>query len=248
MSEKKSEDVLVPATTEDQTPVSKTTKKNAISTKSKKNVTLKELTRIEERIKEGTIKYFETGMLLLRIRKEKLYKLRGYSTFQDYCEKVFNFSRSYGYRLVAYSRVWDLLGDDVKSEIPERLIRPLANLKPEIVTDIWEKAKANAGGAMPSCKQLEELVKDYRFQSIENKLTEKFGSCSEESFFSHVLRRKIQTATTATELIDNSKTREMLISAVKELKSLNINLNPHEKEELKAEILRRQEQELEEYL
>ena len=63
MSEKKSEDVLVPATAEDQTPVSKTTKKNAISTKSKKNVTIKELTRIEERIKEGTIKYFETGKM-----------------------------------------------------------------------------------------------------------------------------------------------------------------------------------------
>lgn len=248
MSEKKSEDVLVPATTEDKTPVSKTTKKNAISTKSKKNVTIKELTRIEERIKEGTIKYFETGMLLLRIRKEKLYKLRGYSTFQDYCEKVFNFSRSYGYRLVAYSRVWDLLGDDVKSEIPERLIRPLANLKPEIVTDIWEKAKANAGGAMPSCKQLEELVKGYRSQRVENKMIKKYGPCGEESFFSHALRCKIQIATAAMELIDNSKTRESLISAVKELKSLNINLDPQEKEELKAEILRRQEQELEEYL
>lgn len=248
MSEKKSEDVLVPATTEDQTPVSKTTKKNAISTKSKKNVTIKELTRIEERIKEGTIKYFETGMLLLRIRKEKLYKLRGYSTFQDYCEKVFNFSRSYGYRLVAYSRVWDLLGDDVKSEIPERLIRPLANLKPEIVTDIWEKAKANAGGAMPSCKQLEELVKGYRSQRVENKMIKKYGPCGEESFFCHALGCKIHMATAATELINNSKTREGLIRAVKELKSCEITLNTTEKEELKAEILRRQEQELEEYL
>ena len=248
MSEKKSEDVLVPATTEDQTPVSKTTKKNAISTKSKKNVTIKELTRIEERIKEGTIKYFETGMLLLRIRKEKLYKLRGYNSFKDYCEKVLNFSRSYGYRLVAYSRVWNLLGDDMKPQIPERLIRPLANLKPEIVADIWEKAKANAEGAMPSSDQLEELVKHYRFQNLENKLVKKFGLCDEMSFFSHALGCKIHMATAATELINNSKTREELIRAVKELKSCEITLNTTEKEELKAEILRRQEQELEEYL
>lgn len=123
MSEKKSEDVLVPATTEDQTPVSKTTKKNADLTESQKKAALKELTKIEERINEGTIKYFETGMLLQRIRKEKLYKLRGYNSFKDYCEKVLNFSRSYGYRLVAYSRVWNLLGDDMKTQIPERLIR-----------------------------------------------------------------------------------------------------------------------------
>ena len=248
MSEKKSEDVLVPATTEDQTPVSKTTKKNADLTESQKKAALKELTKIEERINEGTIKYFETGMLLQRISKEKLYKLRGYNSFKDYCDKVLNFSRSYGYRLVAYSRVWNLLGDDMKTQIPERLIRPLANLKPEVVADIWETAKANAEGAMPSSEQLEKLVEHYRFQSVENKLTEKFGSCDEVSFFSHVLGCKIHMATAATELINNSKTRERLISAVKELKSCDITLNTTEKEELKAEILRRQEQELEEYL
>ena len=248
MSEKKSEDVLVPATTEDQTPVSKTTKKNADLTESQKKAALKELTKIEERINEGTIKYFETGMLLQRIRKEKLYKLRGYNSFKDYCEKVLNFSRSYGYRLVAYSRVWNLLGDDMKTQIPERLIRPLANLKPEIVADIWEEAKANAEGAMPSSEQLEKLVEHYRFQRVENKLIEKFGSCDEVSFFSHVLGCKIHMATAATELINNSKTRERWISAVEELKSCDITLNTTEKEELKAEILRRQEQELEEYL
>ena len=101
---------------------------------------------------------------------------------------------------------------------------------------------------MPSCKQLEELVKGYRSQRVENKMIKKYGPCGEESFFSHALGCKIHMATAATELINNSKTREGLIRAVKELKSCEITLNTTEKEELKAEILRRQEQELEEYL
>ena len=92
MSEKKSEDVLVPATTEDQTPVSKTTKKNADLTESQKKAALTELTKIEKRIKEGIIKYFETGMLLQEIRDKRLYELREHKNFTTYCNKVFHFS------------------------------------------------------------------------------------------------------------------------------------------------------------
>ena len=80
---------------------------------------------------------------------------------------------------------------------------------------------------------------------LDDELTEKFGPCDEESFFSYVLKRKLDTRTTVSELIESTKSRQALINAVKELKPLGIAFSPEEKEQLRIEILRRQEQELE---
>ena len=49
---------------------------------------LDELVKLEDRIRTGVRHCFETGMLLERIRKEKLYQLRGYKSFQCYCEEM----------------------------------------------------------------------------------------------------------------------------------------------------------------
>ena len=163
MSEKKSEDVLVPATTEDQTPVSKTTKKNADLTESQKKAALTELTKIEKRIKEGIIKYFETGMLLQEIRDKRLYELREHKNFTTYCNKVFHFSRSYGYRLIAYCNIWNSLSDDEKDKIPERVIRALSMVEdPKERQEVWDKIKAVTNGELPTYKIVENEVKTYR--------------------------------------------------------------------------------------
>ena len=90
MLKKKSEDTQVSAIDKDTTSVAKIVDKAA----------LKELERMEIQIKTGIIKYFETGMLLQQISDKKLYKLRGYHSFSEYCKETFDFSRSYGYRLL----------------------------------------------------------------------------------------------------------------------------------------------------
>ena len=94
-------------------------------------------------------------------------------------------------------------------------------------------------------RQLEKQVDEYRKRILDDELTEKFGPCDEESFFSYVLKRKLDTRTTVSELIESTKSRQALINAVKELKPLGIAFSPEEKEQLRIEILRRQEQELE---
>lgn len=70
---------------------------------------LEELVKLEDRIRTGVRHYFETGMLLERIREEKLYRLRGYKLFRCYCEEMFHIDRSYGYHLIACYRVRSLL-------------------------------------------------------------------------------------------------------------------------------------------
>ena len=174
---------------------------------------LDELVKLEDRIRTGVRHCFETGMLLERIRKEKLYLLRGYKSFQCYCEEMFHIDRSYGYRLITCYRVRSLLPEDSRTLIPERLIRPLASLPPEVVVKIW---------------QLEKQVDEYRKRILDDELTEKFGPCDEESFFSYVLKRKLDTRTTVSELIESTKSRQALITAVKELKPLGIAFSPEE--------------------
>ena len=206
---------------------------------------LDELGKLEDRIRTGVRHCFETGMLLERIRKEKLYLLRGYKSFQCYCEEMFHIDRSYGYRLITCYRVRSLLPEDSRTLIPERLIRPLASLPPEAVVKIWNNAQEAANGGIPNRRQLEKQVDEYRKRILDDELTEKFGPCDEESFFSYVLKRKLDTRTTVSELIESTKSRQALITAVKELKPLGIAFSPEEKEQLRIEILHRQEQELE---
>ena len=184
---------------------------------------LEELVKLEDRIRTGVRHYFETGMLLERIREEKLYRLRGYKSFRCYCEEMFHIDRSYGYRLIACYRVRSLLPVDSRTLIPERLIRPLASLPPEAVVKIWNNAREAANGGIPNRRQLEKQVDEY----------------------SYVLKRKLDTRTTVSELIESTKSRQALITAVKELKPLGIAFSSEEKEQLRIEILHRQEQELE---
>lgn len=124
----------------------------------------KKLAKLEEyeaEIKEGIIKYYEMGALLQKIHAEKLYELRECKTFAEYCKKVFNFGRAYGYRLIAYCRVWNLIKENDDDKIPERVIRSLSMLKSEdAIKQCWEEAKGKTGDALPGYKEIEVLVKE----------------------------------------------------------------------------------------
>lgn len=242
MSEKKSEDVLVPATTEDQTPVSKTTKKNADLTESQKEAALKELTEIEARIKAGIIKYFETGMLLQQIEDRKLYKLRDHKSFKAYCEEVFHFSRSYGYRLIAYCNIWKLLSDDEKDKIPERVIRALSMVNDaEERQKIWDRIKTITNGELPTYQIVEDAVKAYREQK---QLTDaKFDpEASPDLVFCRSLKAPVSRSNPVEELIAKSDGKyNVLLRAAKEMFQADC-LDLEACDTLKEELSRRHEE------
>ena len=122
---------------------------------------LAELEKYEREIKKGIIEYYKTGALLQKIRDEKLYKHGGYKTFSEYCGKVFNFGRAYGYRLIAYCRVWNLINENGKEKIPERVIRSLTTLKTEEeIRECWKEAKEKAGKDLPRYTEIEALVNE----------------------------------------------------------------------------------------
>ncbi len=242
MSEKKSEDVLVPATTEDQTPVSKTTKKNADLTESQKKAALTELTKIEKRIKEGIIKYFETGMLLQEIRDKRLYELREHKNFTTYCNKVFHFSRSYGYRLIAYCNIWNSLSDDEKDKIPERVIRALSMVEdPKERQEVWDKIKAVTNGELPTYKIVENEVKTYREQK--QLVDAKFDpGASPDLVFCRSLKAPVSRSNPVEELIAKSDGEySVLLRAAKEMFQADC-LDSEACDTLKKELSKRHEE------
>jgi hypothetical protein len=81
---------------------------------------------------------------LYAIYAEKLY-LDTHSSFEDYCEQRWGYSRQHGYRLVDAARVainLSPIGDT--TAIPETHLRPLARLEPEMQIRIYEVAQATA--------------------------------------------------------------------------------------------------------
>ena len=67
----------MPKKKSDGTQVSTVSKDKTAKAKPVDPAALKKLEEMEKEIKEGIIKYFETGMLLQEISDKKLYKLRG---------------------------------------------------------------------------------------------------------------------------------------------------------------------------
>ncbi|MGB8647275.1 MAG: hypothetical protein WCF84_18700 [Anaerolineae bacterium] len=68
-------------------------------------MTLDELTRHEQVIAAGKEQFVKVGMALIAIRDQRGYKLRGFETFEEYCEKQHGFTRRQGYRLMEAAEV-----------------------------------------------------------------------------------------------------------------------------------------------
>ena len=229
MPKKKSDGTQVPTVSKDKTAKAKPVDPAA----------LKKLEEMEKEIKAGIIKYFETGMLLQEISDKKLYKLRGCRSFKAYCEKVFHFSRSYGYRLIAYCNIWNLLSDDEKDKIPERVIRALSMVEdPTERQEIWDKVKTKTGGELPTYKTVEEEIRECRKQKQFTKAN--FDpACSPDKVFCMTLEKPFSQTELAQELIDNSNgDYGKLLNATREMLKENY-LNDEDQQTLKQELLKR---------
>lgn len=206
----------------------KRTTKNAIQKKASTadidSEQLKVLKKYEKEIKDGIIKYYEMGALLQEIRDKKLYRAKKFNSFKDYCEETFHFGRSYGYRLIAYCRVWNVISDDDKKNIPERVIRALAQFKDddEQIRACWEKAKEQSGNGLPGYEAVEQVVKDAKRQQLMD--SKNFDQeANDDRIFLNCLKDSVSRDHAAEELIKASNTKfDKLLSAIKEARSRNI--------------------------
>lgn len=229
----------MPKKKSDGTQVATVSKNKTAKAKPVDPAAMKKLEEMEKQIKEGITKYFETGMLLQEINDQKLYKLRGYKSFKAYCEEVFHFSRSYGYRLIAYCNIWHLLSDENKGMIPERVIRVLSMVEdPKERQEVWDKIKTKTSGEPPTYKTVEEEVREYRRQKQFTKANFDPAS-SPDKVFCMTLKKPVIQAELAQELIDNSNgDYGKLLNATREMLKANY-LNDEAQQTLKQELLKR---------
>ena len=189
--------------------------------------------KYEAEIKEGIIKYYEMGALLQKIRDEKLYELRGCTSFTAYCRKVFNFGRSYGYRLIAYCRVWNLIKENAGDKVPEHVIRSLYLLKTdEAIKQCWDEAKKQAGDALPTYDAIETLVSEKKKLAI--MASKQFDPQKEpEKIFLTSIRSSISRKDAATGIIASAGSSfRKIYNSIKEAQKRGIDFSTDEQKKL----------------
>lgn len=97
---------------------------------------------LEKKIKVGLKNYEAMGEALAEIKKGRLYKLRGFGDFGDYCEATFNgLSRTHADRLVEAvkaQRIIQTLTPVGRTRLSERTMRPLFWLKENEQKKVWK--------------------------------------------------------------------------------------------------------------
>lgn len=223
--------------------MAKTTKQKKFSPDPK---VIKDLETMEKQIHEGIVKYYETGMWLQKIRAEKMYLHRDCKSFSEYCQKTFDFGRAYGYRLIAYCNVWNLLHDDAKNKIPERVIRALCTVDDvEKRQQIWNSVRENSSGQLPTSEEVEQAVKSWKEEK--RLLKASFDPNDNAFIFCHALNCKLQTEELVQDLIKKSEGKhKSLLPAIQELLN-NHTLDPekHDVKLLKRKFMEMQKKQLE---
>ncbi|MBQ7207228.1 MAG: hypothetical protein IJS01_05455 [Lentisphaeria bacterium] len=199
---------------------------------------LAKLEKYEAQIKEGIIKYYEMGALLQTIRDEKLYELRECKTFAEYCRKVFNFGRAYGYRLIAYCRVWNLVRENADDKVPEHVIRALYSLKSdEAIKQCWDEAKKQAGDVLPTYDTIEALVKERR--QLELMSSKQFDPQKEtDKIFLCSIRSSVSKKNVAAGIVEASgKSFRKIYNSIKEAQKRGIEFSDNDQATLRDALI-----------
>ena len=122
---------------------------------------LAKLEEMEATIRQGMETFILVGEQLFTIQRKKLYRLKGYKSFDGYCEKELGLSRSYCYQRIAHISMCEAL-DVSPDKVPEKTLRPLARFKDDRVRrQLWEKAIKASGGKRPTYKIVRDLVQEH---------------------------------------------------------------------------------------
>jgi hypothetical protein len=116
--------------------------------------------------------FYLAGIALKELRDRRLYRST-HSSFEEYCQKRFGYSRRRSDYLIGSSKIVDNLKLELESEpnqnreplvliLPtsERQVRPLTKLKPQAQVQVWKKAVEMAGNRVPSGKIVSQVVSE----------------------------------------------------------------------------------------
>jgi hypothetical protein len=101
---------------------------------------------LEVVIRSGLKTFYEVGNALAEIREKRLYR-ETHSSFESYCQEVWEISRRHANRLIGSAGVIENLtkgpmGPTEKLPTSERVARPLTKLPPEQQREVWQEVVA----------------------------------------------------------------------------------------------------------
>jgi hypothetical protein len=127
-------------------------------------------------IQRGLTQVWEVAAALADIREQRQYLEAGHKTFEEYCERKWNFKRNYANKLIQGVEVFDNVRDNLnkqvdnlgtrvpKNEIPlpeqeaqTRAVRQSTD-DPEEQAAVWVQAVEDAGGEQPTAPQIKEAA------------------------------------------------------------------------------------------
>jgi len=125
-------------------------------------------------IERGLTTFFDVGSALFDIREGKLYKDEGYTTFERYCNRRWDFSSTRAYQLIAATEVSAELS--TKVDIPperETHVRPLVPLPEDCRAEVWKRVIDTAptdanGNPRPTKSHVEQTVAAWKEEQQES--------------------------------------------------------------------------------
>ncbi len=128
--------------------------------------TLPDMTFDEAQAKHTELKSLHSAMrlLLLEMRDRKGWLALGFSSWEEYGAKEWNYSKSQLDRLATAARIEHILPPMGGEQIPERHLRPMAGVPEDVIPIIWQEAnrKAEEAGIRRTEKMVQEAVDDWK--------------------------------------------------------------------------------------
>jgi len=120
-------------------------------------ITTTNLASCEEVIRSGRETFIKVGSALCIIRDHRLYTEKGYGSFQEYCEDVWDWGKSYVSRVISAAEIAKKLpiGNSVETESQARA---LSNVRPEHRAEVLEMA---AKSGKVTAKTIEDAAEEF---------------------------------------------------------------------------------------
>jgi hypothetical protein len=131
----------------------------------------------ESIIRKGWDTFLEVGRALARIRQRRLYRDK-FQSFEEYCRRQWDFSKTHANRLIEAAAVADVLTPIGVKVRRESHVRALVWLPPQKIVAAWKRAEELAGDGEVNARVVRQAVEELREDNGLNPgstLTKKLG-------------------------------------------------------------------------
>jgi hypothetical protein len=120
-----------------------------------------QLARCETVIQMKLMAFYEVGLALAEINRQRLYRAE-YRSFEEYCRTRWDMSRIHAFRLLKAAEVHQALLPIGNIPLPqnEAQVRPLTALSPDKVKVIWRRAIKKAGAGKITAKLVRSVISE----------------------------------------------------------------------------------------